>query len=148
MRDDRQSFFEQLREVALVTPSDIVDEWTAIARRSEPWRSMPLDDLVGELPAVLTALFREERWSEHQNPNLLELRARSHGSFRRRQGIAAPALTEESVMLTAALRAVLEFLGASESTSHDVVALIERDLGLVTRSANAGYFDGPSSPRL
>ena len=147
MQEDRRSFFEQLRDVPLVTSPEIVGQWAAIAYQREPWRSMPLDDLLGELPSVASALLREVPRGDGQEPTLLELCARCHGSFRRRQGVAAPALSQESNMLAETLRVVLQRHGVSDAMAADVVLLIGRDLRLVRRAMSAGYLDGPSCPR-
>lgn len=147
MQEDRRSFFEQLRDVPVVTSPEIVGQWAVIACQREPWRSMPLDDLLGELPLVASALLREMPRHDDQQPTLLELCARSHGSFRRRQGVPAPVLTQESNMLGETLRAVLQSHGVSDAMADDLVALIGRDLQLVRRAMSSGYSDGPSCPR-
>jgi hypothetical protein len=96
---------------------------------------------------VVAVILREVPRHDEPRPDLLELLARSHGSFRRRQGIAAPALIDEANMLAEALRVVLERRGVSDSVAGAVVTLLGRDLRLVRRSMSAGYLDGPSCRR-
>jgi hypothetical protein len=148
MQEDSRSFFEQLRDVPLVTSADSLAQWASIARQREPWRSMPADDLLGELSAVVSVMLREVPRHEEPRPNFLELIARSHGSFRRRQGLPASTLTEEATMLGEAFHSVLQCHGVSEIVAEAVAAFLDRDLRLVHLAMSAGYMDGPScSPR-
>jgi hypothetical protein len=147
MREDRRTFFEQLREIPVVSSTEIVAEWVAIALRSEPWRSMPLDDLLGELPRITSVLLEEVSRRDLQRTSILELEARSHGSFRRRQLVGQPALTEEASILGDAMRAVLRRGGASEVVTEGVAAMMSRDLSLIRRAMCAGYSDGPCCDR-
>ena len=147
MADDPRTFFEQLRELPTVGSGEVAAEWSAMARRSEPWRSMPLDDLVGELPDVIAVLLREVPSDRDLRPRALELFARRHGSFRRRQPMAATALEEEVRMLGDALGAVLRRAGASAFVAEGVVTMMGRELHLVRRAVCAGYLAGPSCER-
>jgi hypothetical protein len=147
MQQDQRSFFEQLRELPVVASTEVIAEWIRIAQQREPWRSMPLDDLLGELSGVASALLQEvPRHDDHQ-PSILELIARSHGCFRRRQSVAAFTVAEEAGMLGDALRGVLLQDGVSESMAEGVVEMFRRDLRLIRRTMCAGYSDGPSCER-
>jgi len=143
MQDEYQAFFERLRDVSSITSVDVAREWSSIARRRDPWRSMPLDDLLGELNAVIAVMLREVSRHDEHEPSLLELVARSHGSFRRRQAIARESLTDEAIMLAEAFRAMLDRRGASRILADAVIAFLDRDLRLVRRATSAGYSDGP-----
>jgi hypothetical protein len=147
MREDQRSFFEQLRDLPLVTSTDVISQWRAIACQRDPWHSMPPDDVLGELTGVMSAFLREVPRHDDLRPNLLELAARRHGSFRRRQGMATPALADESDMLVEAVRGVLARAGVSETMADAIIALFGSDLRLVRRATSAGYLDGPSCPR-
>jgi hypothetical protein len=147
MPEDQRSFFEQLRDVPLVSSSEVTTQWVAIASQREPWRFMPADDFLGELTGVVSAFLREVPRDGARRPNLLELAARRHGSFRRRQGMPGAALAEESNMLLEAFFAVLAENGVSEAMAEAIVALLGRNLRLIRRSMSAGYLDGPSCPR-
>jgi hypothetical protein len=147
MQDDRRSFFEQIHHAPLFTTAALAEQWASIARRREPWRSMPLDDLLGELRAVISVMLRAVPVRDDRIPRRLELCGRIHGSFRRRQGIGVAAVTDESIMLLEALQDILQRHGASAGIVEAVIAHLGRDLHLVRRAMSAGYLDGPSCPR-
>jgi hypothetical protein len=89
----------------------VIREWAAHAHGRDPWRTMPLDDLLGELPDVTSALLAvvgaREAGHEQRDPVALVDAARRHGAFRRRQGCAAPVLADDYEALRRALRSVL-----------------------------------------
>jgi hypothetical protein len=147
MQEDQRSFFEQLRDVPLITSAELIGQWRALASQRDPWQSMPADDVLGELTGVVSAFLREVPRYDDFRPNLLELAARRHGSFRRRQGVTAPALTDESNILVEAFREVLERSDVSEIMAEAILVFLSRDLRLVRRAMSAGYLDGPSCPR-
>jgi len=147
MQEDQRSFFEQLRDVPLVTSAEVIGQWRALASQRDPWRSMPPDDVLGELTGVVSAFLREVPRHDDIRPDLLELSARRHGSFRRRQGATAQALADESNMLAEAFRELLACSGVSETMAEGIIGLLGRDLRLVRRAVSAGYLDGPSCPR-
>ena len=147
MQDDSRSFFEQLHHAPLFTTAELAEQWASIARRREPWRSMPLDDLLGELTSVISIMLGEGPGPDDRPPRRLELSARTHGSFRRRQGIGVSAVTDESIMLLEALQDILQRHGASAGIVEAVIAHLGRDLHLARHAMCAGYLDGPSCPR-
>lgn len=93
----------------------VIHEWGAHAQGREPWKAMPLDDLLGELPAVTAALLEEvgnrESGSEVRNATVLEEAARRHGAFRRRQGCAVTVLSDDYEVLRRAIRSTLRTSG-------------------------------------
>lgn len=93
----------------------VIREWASHVQGRDPWRTMPLDDLLGELPAVTEALLAvvgaREAGQERRDGSALEAAARRHGAFRRRQGCTASVLSDDYEALRRAIRSTLRASG-------------------------------------
>lgn len=140
--NDRESPDFHWCDSAPVVASDAIEAWVAMLRAAHPWNEMMLDDLTGELPAVLEELLRSADGNEPDvRATRLRALAREHGAFRRRQACSALVLADEMALAEEAIAAALLRTGARPEvlmTIQDSLAPVMRG---IERAMYSGYVD-------
>jgi hypothetical protein len=147
---DADSFERDLwGEPSLVSVDLVMVAWRQIANALEPWRSMPLDDRIGELRRVLEELLDSVGGMRAPaRRRRIRTVATRHGIFRRAQGCPEGALLNDFVFLRRAVRRALSAQGVSQLVVRELARTLYPDLRVARHAARVAHaeacdrFDG------
>jgi len=123
----------------------VIGEWRSLVE-GEPWATIPRARLVDSLPEILPKLIRlASRGEPEVDADLRELIARSHGFFRRQDGVPLAAVAEEWNHVKRACWKVLQREGVDPARASGVIArldlLIDDAIGFSLRGYYAPELD-------
>jgi len=120
----------------------VIRNWSIAVAKREPWDSMVLDDVTGELRALAAALINAGCDNGDARRRRIVRAASAHGEFRRAQRFRKRLLTTELAALREAIRADLKTGYWSDALVEQAVDGLVADLRLARQRAEHA-FDRP-----
>jgi hypothetical protein len=140
MSQHNESHVRPLWDEALPIRVDaVVRIWSETLRAHDPWATMLLDDVAGELRALVTALVNAACDDPQQRRRGIALTACDHGRFRRAQRFPKRLLGLELASLREAIRRDLEASFCSAALIGQTIDGLVPDLRLARRCATRAY---------
>ena len=123
----------------------VVQNWSTAVAKTEPWGSMLLDDVTGELRALATALINAACDDGDARRRRIVRAATAHGQFRRAQRFPKRLLTAELAALREAIRTDLQSGYWSETLVEQAVDGLVADLRLARQRAERAFRQKPDA---
>jgi hypothetical protein len=123
----------------------VVRNWSTAVAKREPWASMRLDDVTGELRALTAALLNAACDNGDARRRRIVRAASAHGQFRRAQRFPKRLLTAELAALREAIRLDLQSGYWSEALVEQAVDGLVADLRLARQLAERAFLRKPDA---
>jgi hypothetical protein len=123
----------------------VVRIWSTVVAKTEPWDSMFLDDITGEVRALAAALINTACDDEDGRRRRIVAAANAHGVFRRAQRFPKRLLSAELVALREAIRTDLQSGYWSETLVDQAVDGLVGDLRLARQRAEHAFENRPEA---
>lgn len=124
----------------------VVRTWLDWVAPHDPWDSMRLDDVTGELRALATALVNAAYDDAQERQRRIARTAYAHGLFRRAQRFPKRLLGAELAVLREAIRTDLESSYRSDLLINQTIDALTADLRLARQRAKRAYDWSPHDP--
>jgi len=122
-----------------------IDRWSKALRGEDPWSTMPLDDLAGEMRAVGRALVNAGFEPEEARRDRLVEAARHHGTFRRAQRLPRQLLAFELLMLREVMMNELRKGDTGDDLMRLAIDNLKPDIRLVRNAAERAWEEAAKS---